>query len=49
MSDLLPQNPLKLEFSNHALADLEEIWLHYSDRSESAANKVLKVITKEIL
>lgn len=45
MSDLLSKNPPKLEFSKHSLADLEEIWLHYSEKSKSAANKVLKDIT----
>lgn len=44
MSDLLLNNPPKLEFSTHALADLEEIWLHYSEKSETAADKILKQI-----
>ena len=45
MSNILPKTPPKLEFSTHALADLEEIWFHYSEKGEASANKVLKEIT----
>lgn len=45
MSNILSKNPPKLEFSTHSLADLEEIWVHYSEKSPTAANKVLKEIT----
>lgn len=46
MSDLISKNPPRIEISNRALADLEEIWEHYSERGESAAEKVMKQITE---
>lgn len=45
MSDLSAKKLSNVELSAHALADLEEIWLHYSEKSETAARKVLKEIT----
>jgi toxin ParE1/3/4 len=45
MSDLISKSPQRIEVSDHALADLDEIWTHFSEKSEQAAEKVLKEIT----
>ena len=45
MSDLTTFAPRRLEFSAYALIDLEEIWLHFVEKSQKTAHKVLKQIT----
>jgi len=47
MSDLVAPTPRKIEFSNRALSDLEEIWSHFSESGEEVADRVLKQITKK--
>ena len=47
MSDLDFPPPRKIELSERALSDLEEIWLYFSEVSENAADKVLKQITEK--
>ncbi len=38
----LPNTKLRVEFSSHALTDLEEIWTYLSEVSEKSADKILK-------
>ncbi len=47
MSDLIPTSPRRIEFSEQALNDLEEIWFYFSEVSETAADKTLKQITEK--
>jgi toxin ParE1/3/4 len=48
MTDLSAQTPRRIEFSNRALSDLEEIWSHFSKSGEYVADKVLKQITEKV-
>ena len=47
MSDLISPEPRKIEFSERALNDLEEIWFYFSETSEDTADKVLRQITEK--
>jgi toxin ParE1/3/4 len=47
MSDLISHEPRKIEFSERALSDLEEIWVYFSETGEETADKVLKQITEK--
>lgn len=47
MSDLISHEPRRIEFSERALNDLEEIWFYFSETSEDTADKVLRQITEK--
>lgn len=47
MSDLISPKPRRIELSERALSDLEEIWIYFSEVSEETADKVLKQITEK--
>lgn len=47
MSGSISQTPRRVEVSNRALTDLDEIWAHFSGESEETAVKILKQITNK--
>lgn len=47
MNDSISPHSRKIEISERALNDLEEIWFYYSEVSEKAADKILKQITEK--
>lgn len=47
MSDLISPEPRRIEISERALSDLEEIWIYFSEVSEETVDKVLKQITEK--
>ena len=47
MSDSIVPHSRKIEISERALSDLEEIWFYYSEVNENTADKVLKQITEK--
>lgn len=47
MSDLIFSESRRIEFTERALSDLEEIWVYFSETSEETADKVLRQITEK--